>query len=109
MSARSAAYQSRITGRPADINYVVAGVKFDGFDEERGALLEAKGPGYATFVRMGGSDTAKGLVSQAERQLDATSRKLPIEWHFAEEIAALAVIKLFKFRDVTHISVIYTP
>ncbi|QJE99151.1 Tox-REase-5 domain-containing protein [Luteolibacter luteus] len=41
MSARSAAYQSRITGRPADINYVVAGVKFDGFDEERGVLLEA--------------------------------------------------------------------
>jgi uncharacterized membrane protein YgcG len=47
MSARSAAYQEQISGRPADWAYEVAGVQFDGYTD--GVLLEAKGLGYEIF------------------------------------------------------------
>ena len=72
MSDRAAAYQSRITGRLPDVGYTVKGVKFDGFDDAAGVLLDAKGPGYATFVRNGQFQPwfrgADGLVDQAQRQ-----------------------------------------
>src|SRR5262249_14977265 len=50
MSARARAYQTQVTGRTGEA-YVVNGVRFDGVSG--GTLLEAKGPGYATFVRNG--------------------------------------------------------
>jgi len=48
MSERAAAYQTQITGRPANESYTVKGVKFDGYSA--GMLLDAKGPGYAQWV-----------------------------------------------------------
>jgi len=51
MSSRAAAYQARVTGGAASSVYRVGGVKFDGF--ANGFLQEAKGPGYAKFVRNG--------------------------------------------------------
>src|SRR5690606_35788324 len=55
MSERAARYQRQITGRPVDEAYVVDGVRFDGYRNGKlvdmpEALLEAKGPGYKTFV-----------------------------------------------------------
>lgn len=51
MSDRAADYQAQISGLPRGQIYEVNGVKFDGYAD--GALKEAKGPGYAQFVKDG--------------------------------------------------------
>jgi hypothetical protein len=111
MSARAAIYQSKITGRLPDVGYVLDGVKFDGFAE--GALLDAKGPGYAKFV--GGDGTfrpwwkgADSLLGQAQRQLSVAG-ETPIQWHFAEEAAASATRSLFQSEGVSGIQIVVTP
>ena len=112
MSNRAAIYQSRITGRLPDVIYKVNGVAFDGFDEAAGVLLEAKGPGYANFVRNGQFRDfftgAKGLVGQAERQIRAANGT-PIRWHFSEPEAASAARRLLSKEGITGIEIIHTP
>jgi hypothetical protein len=120
MSKRAARYQEQISGKPASEAYWVGGVgrksgglKFDGF--ENGALLEAKGPGYANkfddelvpkkwFAHSG----AYQLVEQAKRQRNA-ARGVPIRWHVAEKKAADAIRKLLKEGEVLEIEVVHTP
>ncbi len=108
MSARAAAYQARF-GRVGEV-FRVNGVKFDGI--VNGVLQEAKGPGYATFVRNGAFQPwfrgADALVSQAQRQI-AAADGAPIQWHFAEEIAANATRALFNREGITGIQVLFTP
>ena len=110
MSDRAAAYQSRITGLGNNVGYVVDGVKFDGF--ANGALLDAKGPGYATFVKGGQFQPwwngADSLVAQAQRQLQVAGGT-PIQWHFAEEAAANATQNLFQTHGISGIQIIHTP
>jgi len=112
MSDRAARYQSRITGRLPDVGYTVGGVKFDGFDKAAGVLLDAKGPGYAAFVRNGQFEPwfrgADDLVNQARRQVVAASGTR-IQWHFAEEAAADATRDLLRSKGITGIDVIFTP
>jgi hypothetical protein len=108
MSERAAAYQARF-GRVGEV-FHVNGVKFDGV--VNGVLQEAKGPGYATFVRNGSFQPwfrgADALVDQARRQV-AAAGGAPIQWHFAEEAAAKATRSLFTERGVTGIQVLFTP
>lgn len=110
MSSLAAAYQSRITGRSAGSVYYVNGVKFDGF--ANGVLQEAKGPGYADFVRNGQFQPwfsgADGLVSQAQRQL-AAAGGTPIKWSVAEGPAASAINNLFVSRGISGINVMHVP
>jgi uncharacterized protein YbdZ (MbtH family) len=110
MSARSAAYQSQITGVASGQSYLVKGVKFDGY--AGGVLQEAKGPGYAQFVRDGqftpwfaGADS---LASQASRQL-AAAGGTPVSWYVAESSAAAAIKQLFAQRGITGISIVTVP
>ena len=109
MSERALAYQARITGRAGEA-FIRNGVKFDGI--ANGVLLEAKGPGYATFVRNGSFQPwfsgAEGLVSQAQRQLAAAGGS-SIQWHFAEEAAANATRALFQERGIGGIQLLFTP
>lgn len=88
----------------------VNGVKLDGIVND--VLQEAKGPGYATFVRNGTFQPwfrgADALVSQARRQVTAAGGA-PIQWHFAEEAAANATRALFSERGITGIQVLFTP
>ena len=110
MSPVAAAYQSKITGVAGDMSYVVNGVRFDGY--KAGRLLEAKGPGYAKFIKNGeyaGWFRGKNaLLNQANRQTKAAG-KTPIEWHFAEEAAANATRNLFVTQKIKGIKVIYNP
>ena len=110
VTGRAANYQSQITGRLPDVGYVANGVKFDGF--ANGTLLDAKGFGYANFVKDGQFRSwfngADSLVDQAQRQLNAAGGT-PIQWHFAEEAAATATRNLFQSRGVSGIDVIFTP
>jgi filamentous hemagglutinin len=112
MSVRAAAYQAQISGRAGEA-FVVNGVKFDGISTvSTEGLLEAKGPGYANFVKGGqfkpffkGADE---LVSQAQRQL-AAANGTPVTWHVAEPEAATAIRNLFKITDIRGINVVNTP
>jgi hypothetical protein len=120
MSKRAARYQEQITGHSASEAYWVGGkdlksggVKLDGFDE--GALLEAKGPGYAnkfndnlTPKRWFEHSGAKQLIKQAERQRDV-AKGIPIRWHVAEKKAADAIRKLLGGAKVKEIEVVHTP
>lgn len=110
MKARAKKYQRQITGTSPDNAYVVGGVKFDGFKD--GVLLEAKGPGYSTFIKDGtfrdwfkGKD---GFKHQADRQ-HTTAGGTPIEWHVAEANVADAVRVLLKEEGMGDIRVIHTP
>jgi hypothetical protein len=110
MSARAAEYQVRTTGVPAGKALVRNGVKFDGF--VNGALADAKGPGYARFVKNGQFvkwfSGANSLISQAQRQL-AAAGGLPIRWYFAEQAAADATRALFAQNGITGIQIVFAP
>ena len=108
MTARARAYQLQITGRSGQ-SFLVNGVKFDGATAS--ALLEAKGPGYSNFVSNSvfrdwyrGADS---LVSQALRQVKAADG-VRIEWHVAENSAAVAIRNLLADNGITGITVIFS-
>jgi hypothetical protein len=100
-----------VTGRIPGVGYIVNGVKFDGYAS--GVLLDAKGPGYASFVGTNGEfqswwGGAGDFVSQAQRQLGVAGG-VPIEWHFAEDAAARATRLLFQQNGISGISVLFSP
>jgi hypothetical protein len=110
MSPRAAAYQRQISGRAADQIYEVNGVRFDGF--RAGTLLEAKGPGYASFVDDAGDFRGwfggdRRLVKQAVHQSRA-AQGFPVEWHVAEQKFARALRKLFTHEGI-NIAVVHSP
>ena len=110
MRARN--YQEQITGRQGQA-FLRNGVKFDGFDAQTGALLEAKGPGYANFLDEDGnwkawfesSGGVRALEDQAKNQLKAAGGS-PVIWHVAEENAANAIRDLVKDFGI---KVVFTP
>jgi RHS repeat-associated protein len=111
MSARAASYQQFVTGADPGQAYLVNGVKFDGFSG--GTLLDAKGPGYATFVNSAGEfkpffNGADSLLDQAGRQIEA-AQGVPIQWHVAEPQAASAMRNLLQNAGHDGIDVIHTP
>lgn len=112
MQERARAFQELVTGVRADAGYLVGGVKFDGFDEAAGVLLEAKGPGYSNFVKDGRfAEFFRGqaqLREQARRQLEAAGGT-PIRWVFAEADAAEATRKLLKDAGYGEIEVVTRP
>ncbi len=107
MSQRAADFQAEATGTAPGLVYRVDGVDFDGFAD--GTLLEAKGPGYATFVKNGEFrpwfEGADGLVDQATRQL-AAAKGAPVQWRVAEPAAAEAMRNLFAQNGITGITVV---
>jgi Restriction endonuclease fold toxin 5 len=110
MSPRSAAYQAKITGRPATEGYFVEGVEFDGY--RAGKLLEAKGEGYATWVKNGEFlpifEGRRQLLDQMQRQ-ERVANGMPIIWHVAEPAAVDAVRALMKEAMVKGLTIVHTP
>jgi RHS repeat-associated protein len=108
MSARAAAYQSQISGKAGGTAYVIDGVKFDGY--LNGVLQEAKGPGYANFVKndqfVAWFSKKEDIVDQALRQTQAAGGT-QVVWSVAEPEAANAIRNLFIQRGIRGISVIY--
>ncbi|HEX7657838.1 MAG TPA: Tox-REase-5 domain-containing protein [Pseudonocardiaceae bacterium] len=109
MSARAAKYQAQITGRTGMV-YKVKGVKFDGYKD--GVLQEAKGPGYANFVKKGQFQRwfhgSKGLREQAQRQVGAAGGT-SIRWSVAEASAVAAFSDLFEDAGISGIEVVHVP
>jgi hypothetical protein len=110
MSVRSSWYQRQITGAPGGVAYELNGVRFDGWNGR--VLLEAKGLGYADFVRNGEFRedfyVGPGLVSQARRQLWAAGGR-PIQWWWAEQSARDAGVRLLEARGVRGIEHLVRP
>ena len=110
MSARAADYQTQISGRTGEA-YVVDGVKFDGFDGA--TLLDAKGPGYGSFVDRSGEFYSwfrgqDSLLRQAASQ-GSVANGVPIIWHVAEPKAADAMRSLFTNSGVDWVRIVHTP
>lgn len=97
---------SQITGVERGAEYQVDGVLFDGYDAQRGVLLDAKDwRGYPPANR---SFWHEGTLDEAMRQLRAARGKL-IEWHFSTPQAKAAVDALFRANRLGGITTIYTP
>ncbi|MGI5175327.1 polymorphic toxin-type HINT domain-containing protein [Dactylosporangium sp. CA-152071] len=115
MSARSAAYEFRMTGGvPRNIGYVLDNVKFDGY--RAGVLIDAKGYGYTSFIVNGEFIEAEwytgadDLVKQARRQLNAAQGTgSSIYWPVAEEETAIAIRNLFAREGIVGIDVVFVP
>jgi hypothetical protein len=110
MKDRASDYQSRLTGTPPGHAYYVDGIKFDGFTD--GVLIEAKGPGYAKFLRHGEFpdwfDGAQDMVEQAQRQL-RVAKGVPVTWVVAEPEAAAAIRRLLAERGIIGITIKHVP
>jgi filamentous hemagglutinin len=89
------------------------GIRFDGCREEDGTMLEAKGPGYATFLN--GQDgwrdwftSLQEVQDQMEDQARAAAGRV-VEWHFAEPGVADYFRAYAQNQNLTNVVVIYTP
>jgi hypothetical protein len=105
-----------VTGRPAWWVYMIGKVEFDGFNGRE--LLEAKGPGYKSFLDNDGialpwyenGKGFRGLLQQAKRQSDtARTLNMPVVWHVAEAEFANFLRKIFKNNGWDNITVRHTP
>jgi hypothetical protein len=111
MSPRARAYQARVTGMAEGTAYVQNGVKFDGYDEAAGLLIDAK-YGMDFMVDSAGSFKSWSrlpdkVIDQAKRQLDAAG-DASVEWRFSDERVALAVRDLFSSQNLA-INVVHVP
>ncbi|CAN1576149.1 Rhs repeat-associated core [Paracoccaceae bacterium] len=111
MSPRARAYQARVTGMAEGTAYVQNGVKFDGYDEAAGLLIDAK-YGMDFMVDSAGSFKSWSrlpdkVIDQAKRQLDAAG-DASVEWRFSDERVALAVRDLFSSENLA-INVVHVP
>ncbi|GMU10665.1 SitA5 family polymorphic toxin [Corallococcus caeni] len=93
MSERAREYQAQVTGAPEGSAYRLQEgdtvVDYDGYDLVDDVLLEAKGPGYAKFIRddMTIKQFYQGFIktiAQARRQLDMANGR-HIRWIIAEK------------------------
>lgn len=81
-----------MTGLPRGWAVELNGVRFDGCDEVRGVMLEAKAR-YQQFLKKRGFgwqhwySKAPEMIDQMRRQLAAAEGRT-IEWHFAEKKCA---------------------
>ena len=111
-SAEAQFYQVQISGLPPGIPVEFGGVMFDGCDELRRVLLEAKAEGFAWALR--GDDWPSWyegrarLLDQLERQSRAAGDRI-VEWHVAEKPVADVLRRLASELNYTNIHVLHTP
>ncbi len=110
-SPRALAYQQQITGLEPGLAIWFNKQNYDGCRETDGTLLEAKGPGYAAFIKGDGSwytwfTRQKKLMTQLEDQSIAAGGRI-VEWHVAEKTAADTIREMAK--PFTNVRVIWDP
>ncbi len=108
MSERSAVYQEQISGRPAGWAYEVAGVGFDGYTD--GVLLEAKGLGYASFIKDGKFlpffKAGRRMAWQAQQQSRAAAGR-PLVWSVAEPVTVDAIEYFLEDKEISGITIMH--
>lgn len=97
-------YQQQVTGLPRGWAVELNGVRFDGCDETRRVMLEAKAR-YQQFLRKGQFgwqrwyQGGKAMIEKMRRQLAAADGRT-IEWHFAQkECADYMAIQVTKLAE----------
>jgi hypothetical protein len=112
-SERALRYQEQITGLPRGLEVKLNGVRFDGCREADGTMLEAKGPGFATFMAAPGVwrrwfKKLRNMQDQMQRQSKAAVGRI-VEWHFAEKPVADFFRKYAMDNHFLNILVLHTP
>lgn len=115
MSEFSRKYQEQISKKTAVFKngkwefeeYAVDGVHFDGYDEIRNVLLDAKGK-YTSLLESGLAQA--GLEKEVRAQL-SKANGVPIEWHCAIQKDAELMLQYFNsIPDLAgKIRIIFTP
>lgn len=108
-------YQERVTGHSYEWAYKVPGpdgklVKFDDFDDDQNALIDAKGAQYDHLLRTKkvGRFVADKLLRQANLQTQA-ARGTRIIWYVKEEGAASQMARILTKEDYNNIDVEWRP
>ncbi|NOK22879.1 SitA5 family polymorphic toxin [Corallococcus carmarthensis] len=108
MSDRARDYQAQVTGAPKGSAYRLQDgdtvVDYDGYDPVDDALLEAKGPGYAKFIKdnMTVKQFYQGFIktiAQATRQLDMAHGR-HVRWIVAEKRFADLLRATFEDQNI---------
>ncbi|MBL8704089.1 MAG: hypothetical protein JNM30_04560 [Rhodospirillales bacterium] len=105
-------YQRQITGLAFGLAVKLNGVRFDGCDETRRVMLEAKGEDYEWAIE--GEDFfprykgRAGIVVQMMNQSGAAGSRT-VEWHIAESRTADVLRKIRDELGLESIVVIHTP
>lgn len=93
MSKQAASYQAWVTGFPFPLEWSWSATWWDGFDEPRCTLLEAKANYAFMFVPLLGvprpwADVKKNLIDPAIRHSAKASPTPPVrvEWHFLQRV-----------------------
>lgn len=112
-SPRAKAYEAQITGMPAEIDYRVNGVKFDGCNLQSRDFLEAKGPGYEGLAErvvpyVGGDFFQVRTLAQMQRQQQAAPPS-QVQWHVAERSVVTRLSRLARRRRLNRLHVHHTP
>ncbi|MFP2899456.1 restriction endonuclease fold toxin 5 domain-containing protein [Corallococcus sp. 4LFB] len=116
MSDRARDYQAQVTGAPKGSAYRLQQgdtvVDYDGYDLVDDVLLEAKGPGYAKFIKddMTLKEFYRGfdkVLAQAERQVEVAGGRR-IRWIVAEERFAEFLRQAFQ-QNTLPIEVVSIP
>jgi len=117
-------YEKQITGAPRNVEYQVSGVRFDGYDAERGVLLDAKRwtedcPLADCKPRSLQGAVADKMVREAMDQIDAVLDSqftgMPIEWHIANREISEKIESILaeRFRSMPEyagrIAIVFTP
>jgi hypothetical protein len=89
--------------------YKIGNTEYDGLVD--GVLVEAKGPGYAGFIKDNEFKYWFGrklqIINQAKRQV-AGSGGVPLVWHVADAEFKPVLEKLFMDNDIFGITVVHT-
>jgi hypothetical protein len=112
-SERALRYQEQITGLPRGLEVTLNGARFDGCREADGTMLEAKGPGFATFMATPGVwkewfTKLDNMKEQMQRQSKAATSRI-VEWHFAEKPVADFFRDYARDEFLSNVIAFYTP
>ena len=113
MSQESRDYQAQIAGEEhRGQAYKVDGVSFDGYDEGRRTLLDAKAR-HSQFLDDNGQfkpwwKGTEKFIDEAQRQINVAGEH-SIEWHIMEADVARAIRSLFNDNNIRGIRVIHVP
>lgn len=115
MSDSARGYQEKVTGHSSDHSYVVdrpdgRPVKFDGFDDNQNALIDAKGPRWEYLLKHPKISrfARSGMLSQAERQTQAAG-DTRIIWYVNERGAANRMADILANKGYENIDVEWRP
>jgi hypothetical protein len=112
---KGAEYQQWVTGAPQGTEYIVEGVKFDGYDPERDVLIDAKdwdNPANPWPARDSSGAyqiwALDSVKAEARRQL-AAANGTAIEWHFPTPEKAEEAQAILDRAGIKGITAVVTP